>query len=202
MFMNSGFIGYPLVLVLFGYSALKIAILYNTVNAVLIFSLGVYIIGQKKDPWQLFKIPFVYAALIGLIFSYLKIGLPVLLASPIELIGKATIPLALALLGLRLLETKIKSWLMPFLAALLRLGLGYGLASLAIFFLPFEALTAKTILLLSLLPSGITPIALAEEYQTDRDLVASSIVMSSLLALVALPLIIKFLLGQPSLTIP
>ena len=59
MFMNSGFIGYPLALFALGGIGLSKAIIYDITNAILIFTLGIYLVSRDKNHWQVFKIPYI-----------------------------------------------------------------------------------------------------------------------------------------------
>ena len=192
--MNSGYLGYPLVLFAFGDSALSMAVIYNLMNGILIFSLGIYIISQGKDRWQLFKIPFLYTAIAGMLISITGTKIPNMLYSPLHFIGQTTIPLALFMLGYRLAYLKVAFWKLSLFASILRIGLGLGLGILAAYIFKLEAVTAKIVILLSSLGSGITPIALCEEYDNNPDLVASTIALSTLLSVISVMLILNWLL--------
>lgn len=193
MFMNSGFIGYPLALFAFGERGLSQTIIYDLMNGILIFTVGIYIASQGKDRWQVFKIPFIYAALAGIILSLTGIKIPEAIHSPLNLLGKTTIPLALFMLGCRLAEIKIVSWRLPLLASCLRLGLGFGLGLLAVYLFKLQGVTAKIVVLISSLSSAVTTIALAEEYDVNPDLVASTIALTTLLSIVTIIFILNWL---------
>ena len=193
MFMNSGFIGYPLAFFAFGKTGLSKAIIYDVVNAILIFTVGLYIASQGKDRWQVLKLPFLYAALAGILISLNKIAIPPYLYSPLNLIAGTTIPLALFMLGCRLTQIKIVSWRLPFVASVLRLLGGFALGLLAVFIFRLHGISAKIVILLSSLSSAITTAALAEEYDTDPDLVASTIALSTLLSIIVIIFILKLI---------
>ncbi|MFH1684080.1 MAG: AEC family transporter [Candidatus Margulisiibacteriota bacterium] len=193
MFMNTGFIGYPLALFAFGGIGLNKAIIYDITNAVLIFTLGIYIASHGKDRWQALKIPFIYAAAAGLILSFTGIRLPHYLYSPLYIIGGTTIPLALLMLGCRLANMKITSWKLPAIASIIRIGAGLGLGFLAVFIFRLSGVTAKVVILISSLSSAITCIALSEEYDTDKELIASTIALSTIISFVAIIIILNWL---------
>ena len=193
MFMNSGFIGYPLALFAFGELGLNKAIIYDIVNATLIFTVGIYIVSQGKDRWQFLKIPFIYAALAGIIVSLAGIKIPQAVFSPFHLIGQTTIPLALFMLGCRLSNIKIGTWKQPLLASVLRLGVGFGIGLLAVFLFKLQGVTRNIVLLSSSLPAAVTTVALAEEYDSQPDLVASTIALSTLLSAITIIIILNWL---------
>ena len=197
MFMNSGFIGYPVSFFVFGQAGLSRAIIFDIMNAILIFTVGIYIISQRSDRWQIFKIPFLYAVLIGFGISLLGIKIPAGIYDSLGLIGNTAIPLALFMLGYRLASIKINSWKFSLLASGFRLGLGFAIALLLVKLLKIGGINQQIILLSSSLPSAFTAIALAEEYEAEPELVASTIALSTLLSLITLPLLLSYLVRMP-----
>jgi predicted permease len=193
MFMNSGFIGYPLALFALGEAGLSKAVIYDITNAFFIFTLGIYIASQGRDRWQVFKIPFIYAAAAGIIISLCGIKIPHFIYSPLYLVGGTTIPLALFMLGCRLASMKIVSWKLPFTASCLRLGIGLGLGLLAVFLFKLQGVIAKVVILSSSLSSAVTTVALAEEYDSDPELVASTIFLSTLLSIITIVIILNWI---------
>jgi malate permease and related proteins len=191
MFMNSGFIGYPLALFLFGELGFARAIIFDVTNAVLIFTLGIFIVSQGKNRWQLFKLPFIYAVLIGIILSVTGTRIPLPLYGPLYLLGGTSIPVSLFLLGCALSYVKITSLKIPLIAAVLRIGLGIGLGLLLVTILRLEGVIAKVIILSSSLPSAITSIAISEEYDANPSLVASTIALSTIIAVFTIPFVLN-----------
>ena len=194
MFMNSGFIGFPLALFAFGSAGLNKILIFNMVNALLLFTLGIYVVSHKKDPWQVLKIPYLYASVIGLSLSLTGIRLPQYIYSPLYILGGTTIPLALFMLGCRLARIKIVSWKLPVVATVLRLGLGLLLGFLAVFVFRLSGLTAKIVILAASLSSAVTTLPLAEEYDAEPELVASAIALSTLVSFILIIVLLNWLL--------
>jgi predicted permease len=194
MFMNSGFIGFPLALFAFGSAGLNIALIFNMANALLLFTVGIYIVSQKKDPWQVLKVPYLYASFIGLGLSLGGIRLPQAIYSPIYILGGTTIPLALFMLGCRLAEIKVIKLKLPLVVTVLRLGLGLALGFLAVFVFRLSGLAAKIVILSASLSSAATNLALAEEYDSEPELVASSIAVSTLVSFVLIIFLLNWLI--------
>ncbi len=197
MFMNSGFIGYPITLFAFGELGLSKAIIFDIINAILIFTLGIYMISQKKDPWQVLKIPFLYAAVAGLFVSLLNLQIPDPIFTPINLLGQITVPLALFMLGYRLANTKITSLKLPLAASLLRLTLGLGLGILVVYLLKLDGVTAKVVVLIASTSSAISTIAISEEYNSSPNLVASTIALSTLIWALGIGFILNWMTYIP-----
>lgn len=194
MFMNSAFIGYPLALFTLGEKGLSYAIFYDLANVILIFTLGIFIISRSKNLVQVFKIPIIYAVILGFIFNFFNLEVPAPLFNSLKLIGDTTIPLALFLLGYRLRLFQISSLSYGLLNSLFRIGGGFMLAYIYVGFFNAPPLLKKVIILISSLPSAITAIVLAEEYETDVNYISSTIAISTILGLFILPFLIKFIL--------
>jgi hypothetical protein len=101
------------------------------------------------------------------------------------------------MLGYRLASIKINSWKFSLLASGFRLGLGFAIALLLVKLLKIGGINQQIILLSSSLPSAFTAIALAEEYEAEPELVASTIALSTLLSLITLPLLLSYLVRMP-----
>ena len=194
MSMNSGFIGFPLTLLALGVAGLSQAIIYNMVNAIFIFTLGIFIVSQGRDRWQFLKVPFIYAAILGITLSLVGIKIPQYMFSPLYLLGGSAIPIALFMLGGRLTTIKISAWKLPLLAASLRLGLGLGLGLLSVFLFKLQGTAASVVILLSSLSSGVTAVALAEEYDSSPDLVASTVALSMILSIFVIAGVLQWLI--------
>lgn len=186
MFMNSGFIGYPLALFAFGGAGLNKAIIFDITNGILIFTVGIYLVSRGTDRWQVLKLPFVYAAALGIILSLTGVRISQPVYSAIYLLGGTTIPIALFMLGCRLANMKIVSWKLPLIASFIRIAIGLLLGLIAVFVFRLKGLTANIVILISSLSSAVTCVALAEEYDCEPELVASTIALSTILSLIAI----------------
>ena len=109
VFGNTSYLGYPVALFAFGMDGLSRAVVYDMMNSLFIFSIGIYIVQHKNELQEAFKVPLLYAVIIGLVFNLLKIPIPEVIFTPIEIIGMVTIPLALLVLGYKLTEIKISA---------------------------------------------------------------------------------------------
>ncbi|MBI5698980.1 AEC family transporter [Candidatus Saganbacteria bacterium] len=193
IFMNSAFVGFPVILLAYGPEGLTRAIAYDFINGLVIFTLGVFVVSRRKDFTELFRLPFLYAALLGLAFNYFGLRLPDLALRSIEMLGSITIPLALLMLGFRLGLTKIKTFTLPVVSSILRMGLGTAIAVFCVWALRVDPLLGRVLIVMSALPSAFMGLVLAEKYKTDEELVASSIAVCTLLAVIYLPFLLWIL---------
>jgi len=193
MFMNSGFLGFPVALFAYGSVGLNKAIIYNIPLSILVFVVGIYLVSRNYDRWQVLKLPYVYAAIIGLALSFSGLRLPQYIYSPIYLVGSTTIPLALFILGCRLATLKIVSLKLPLIASVMRIGQGLILGLLATFIFQLTGVTAKIVILVSSLSSAVFALVIAEKYDADSDLVASTVILSTLISFGTMTVILFWL---------
>ncbi len=190
---NTGYIGYPVALFAFGVAGLSRAVVYDMMGSLFLYSIGIYIINHKNQIKEIFKIPLLYAVVIGLSVNLLKIPIPDFVFKPIEMIGMITIPLALLVLGYRLTEIKISSARIAFLASLFRILGGFLIAFLIIKIFSIQGLVRNIILLQAAMPSAVMTMILCQKYKRDASLVASIVLITTILSLVSIPLILSIL---------
>jgi predicted permease len=190
---NSGYLGYPVALFAFGIAGLSRAVVYDMTNSLILYSLGIYIIHHKNEIKEMFKIPLLYAVVIGLFFGILKIPVPSLIFKPIEMIGMSTIPLALLVLGYKLTAIKIDSARIAFFASLFRIIGGFLVAFLIIKVFSISGLVKNIVLIQAAMPSAVMTMILCQKYRRDASLVASIVLITTLLGIVTIPLILWFL---------
>jgi len=190
---NTGYLGYPVALLAFGVAGLSRAVVFDMMNSLFLFSLGIYIIHHKNEFREIFKIPLVYAVVIGLLFNLIKIPVPDIIFKPIEMIGMITIPLALMVLGYKLTEVKITSCKVAFLASLFRVLGGFSVAFLIINLFSITGLPRNIILLQGAMPSAVMSMILTAKYERDASCVATIVLFSTIMSLLTIPLILWFL---------
>jgi predicted permease len=190
---NTGYIGYPVALFAFGIAGLSRAVVYDMIGSLFLFSIGIYIVHHKNEIKEAFKVPLIYAVVIGLLFSLLKIPVPDLIFKPIEMIGMITIPLALLVLGYELTKIKINSAKIAFLASLFRIIIGFVIAIAIVKIFSITGLVRNIILLQAAMPSAVMTMVLCRKYNKDAELVASIVFISTLLSIISIPLILSIL---------
>ncbi len=192
-FGNTSYIGYPVALFAFGVDGLSRAVVFDMINSLLIFSLGIYIVHHRNELQEVFKVPLLYAVVIGLVVNLSKITIPQVLFLPIEMVGLVTIPLALLVLGYKLTEIKISTAKIVLLASGFRILGGFLVALMIVNLLSLDGLVKDIILLQAAMPSAVMSMILAAKYQRDASLVASVVCITTLLSILSIPLILSIL---------
>jgi predicted permease len=193
VFGNTSYLGYPVALFAFGMDGLSRAVVFDMMNSLVIFSLGIYIVNHRNEFLEAFKIPLLYAVIVGLTVNLLHIPVPDVLFTPLEMIGMITIPLALLVLGYKLTEIKISAAKIAILASLFRICGGFVVALTIIQLLSVDGLVKDIILLQAAMPSAVMSMILAAKYNRDASLVASVVLITTALSMISIPLILSIL---------
>ena len=192
-FGNTSYLGYPVALFAFGMDGLSRAVVYDMMNSLIIFSLGIYIIHHRNELQEAFKVPLLYAVVIGLVVNLLQIPVPSAIFNPIEMIGLITIPLALLVLGYKLTEIKVEAAKIACLASVFKILGGFSVALVIINLFSIDGLTRDIILLQAAMPSAVMTMILASKYERDASLVASVVLITTVISMVTIPLILYVL---------
>lgn len=177
MLMNSTYLGFPVALAVFGEIGLQKAIIFDAFIGILMHTFGVYLvqnsgISKRKKLLQALKIPAIYAIFFGIILNIACVKLPSGILLPIELVGKAAIPLALIAMGSKLSgisygKLTLKTLKLPALSILVRFAGGFAMASIAILVLPLSGTAKSIVLLIALMPPAINSYIFNEKFEGD-----------------------------------
>lgn len=194
--MNTVNIPFPIIYLVYGSEGLFAATLFYIPAILLVYSLGVYIASGKH--WrasikEVFKIPPIYAALLGLLLNLTNVTVPELVIKPLSFIGIMVIPLVLLVLGSNLASVKITSLPTTLFASVLRLGVGLLLGLLAVNLLNLTGILRSVVILVSVMPSAAISSILATKYNNEADLVSSVVFVTTIASLVVIPFLLQIL---------
>jgi malate permease and related proteins len=198
MLGNTGFIGLALAEVLFGADYISWGVLFSvTSNVVGNYGIAVFIASyfgrrETKNHWwiqlrDVLTVPTLWAFIIG--FSTRNVELPASLELGLEKAIWIVIACALLLVGLRLRSVhgwrSLKRALIP---TLLRVVIVPMLVGLGATYFGVTGDSRLVLVLMSGTPTGLSTVILAEVYELDRELLASSITTTFIGLLLVLPL--------------
>jgi predicted permease len=199
--MNAGNYGLAVNRFAFGEVALAYASLYFVTSSILTYTVGVIIAslgttGLKESLLNLFKIPTVYGLLLAFIFLRLGWQLPAPLNRAVTLLGNATIPTMLLLLGMQFqriswqgkrVALAVTSVMRLLVAPALAVGLN------AVFHLEGSAWQAGV--LESAMPSAVITTVLATEYDLEPAFISTAVFVTTLLSVLTVTPILAYLQG-------
>ncbi len=119
-----------------------------------------------------------------------------ILTSAIELVGKMTTPLCMIILGIRLATVSFSRLFMRplvYLTCLLKLIVFPLFCYLAVYFLPLTFAFKASILILSSAPCASVILNLAEMHAGETELAANSVLLSTLMCFITIPLLVLIL---------
>jgi predicted permease len=135
IFMNTGNISLPIALLLFGNEGLAKAILFHMMNILVLYSFGVYLVSGKTDLLQFFKIPALYATILGVVAATATVQLPIPVTQTFDILNKGVdvlaygaIPLLIINLGYSMSDTRLSTLKDGLTGAALRLIGGPAMA--------------------------------------------------------------------------
>ena len=192
IFMNSGLLGIPLMKLWGGIAAMNVIVIYDQIQTIYIFTLGIFIIVggfSTNGLKEMVKSPILWAVFLGFSFRFLEIPLADPLLVTLEFGGNAAPPLAALAVGVALGETKLHLNRHLFAALVLRIAGGFlcGLAGSYIF--GFTGITRTVIIVASSLPTAVLASVLPLRYGVKADFAATMVVVSTLLGTLTIPLI-------------
>jgi predicted permease len=209
-FPNTGNYGIPVSNFAFGETGRATAVVALSVQAVLIYTLGVYIAGRGSAGGvaagvrRVFSVPLVYAVVAALLARWLDVLPPADASamSTLQLVGDSAIPVMLLVVGIQLARTDVGSTLSAVggavaLKMVVAPVLGVGVA-LAVGF--SDPVVARTFVLETAMPSAVTPIILVGEFAEGEvagvpvgEFVSTAIFATTLVSVVTLTAVIAIL---------
>jgi len=210
-FPNAGNYGIPVSDFAFGTVGRGVAVLYVAAQSVLMYTVGVYVasrgggsagLGALK---RVFRIPLIYAVAVGLLARALDL-VPAADSTAMEtlqLVGDASIPVMLLILGIQLANTDFGAALPQITVAtvgkmVVAPAVAVGIALL----LGFDQPTvARTFVLESAMPAAVTPLVLLIEFADDVEVggvsapefVSTVVAVTTILSVPLLTLLISVL---------
>lgn len=198
MLGNTGFIGLSVVPFLVDEASLSWAVFYSVAqNVVGTYGLGVLVasyygrqIGSSRPWWLLLRdlitVPSLWGFILG--FSSRNVDFPLSIDNALHISVWVVIAGAFILMGIRL--SQIDGWQSLRLAAipaLLKTVLMPGMLGLGTLLLNIPPAARLALVIMAGVPSAFAGLILSEEYDLDRDLVASCIINSTGIFLVMIP---------------
>lgn len=193
LFGNTGNMGLPLSAFAYGEGGLERAVVYFLASAIVTLGVGPALLAGydwRKSIRLIAGLPLVWAMVAGALWRLSAIALPFNLDRGIQMLGAATIPVVLLLLGLQLAATPWGVGGYELLATGLRLGVGPAIAWGIGRSIGLLELDLQVFVLQSAMPAAVNTVILVTEFGGDSSRVARTIVLSTLLSFLTLPFVL------------
>lgn len=199
VFPNNGNMGLPLCLFAFGEEGLALALAFFLVQMTALMTGGVALMSRANTGLVpmlggLAKQPLIYSIVVALWLLGTDTTLPLWIDSTVELLAGFTIPLMLITLGVSLSSLTTTGWWRSIGFSVLRIGGGLVFAWIVVSLLGLTGTAKNVVLLQSIMPAAVFNYLLALKFDRDPNAVAGIVVASTVMALVAVPLLLALLL--------
>lgn len=194
VFPNVGNMGIPLCMLAFGEAGLALSLAWMMLYAVAHFSFGLALVSGQGLSLKLFRHPILVSVFIAVALVGLDLQLPEWLLNSVQLIGNLTIPLMLLTLGVSLSQLRVHHLGRGASFAVLRLAIGFVVGLTLVTALELEGVLRGVVLIEASMPVAVFNYLLAKAYNQGPEEVAAMVVISTLLAFVALPFLLALAL--------
>jgi len=195
---NVGNLGLPLCLFAFGEQGLALAIALYVTNSVGQFTLVPLLQARAGFLRTLLTTPVIYAAVLGMSTRLSGVVLPEWLNETIRLLGDLMIPLMLLALGHTIGGLRAHNLKRSFGLGAARLLIAFGVALGVSEALGIEGVAQGVLVLQGSMPAAVFSYLFAARYERDAEDVAGIVLISTLLAAVALPFVVSYALWLAS----
>lgn len=193
---NPGFFGLPIVISVFDQSAVFYAVATITINSILQWTYGAYLMTRDKKEVSLKKIitnTSVISFVLGLLFFFARIPFPSIFSSTINALSSMMGPICALIVGSNLAGTdlkKLKDDLLGIVTILLRLIVVPLLFVFLLKFVDEKYFVLKFTLLITMCtPSGSSTTVFARMFNQDYEKAARLVCVCTLLCGITMPLI-------------
>ena len=193
---NTGNMGIPICLFAYGELGMGIAAAISSLVVLLHFTLNIFLAKRAFDFQTIFKSPAFYAIIVTVLFLYFEEPVPQFVMNTVMLLAYGMIVMILMSLGVALTQMKVFSFKDAVITSTGRVIIGplIGLAVIKLFDL--SGVSAGVILIQSSMPSAILCYLVASMYSPKVivDNISSTIVVSTIMSLVTIPITLFFAL--------
>jgi malonate transporter and related proteins len=207
IFSNNVLLGVPLAKVTLGDAALPSVSLILVFNSLLLWTLVTVSVewarhrelsahGFARTALSVVTNPVVSGILVGTVFGFTGLRLPTFLDETIRLVSEAAIPMSLIALGMGLAEYGIRAgWRQSVAITVLKLVAAPLTVFLLARMLELPPLETQAVVVMAALPVGANVYLMAREFNAMEGPVASSLVLTTVLAAVTTPLLLTLLVA-------
>ena len=193
---NTGNMGIPICLFAYGELGMGIAAAISSLVVLLHFTLNIFLAKRAFDFQTIFKSPAFYAIIITVLFLYFEQPVPQFVMNTVMLLAYGMIVMILMSLGVALTQMQVFSFKDAIITSTGRVILGPIIGFILIKIFGLTGVSAGVVLIQSSMPSAILCYLVASMYSPKEivDNISSTIVVSTVMSLVTIPITLFFAL--------
>lgn len=196
---NSSYLGYPLILFVLGERGLTYAVAYDTGVCIALWTLVIAVLKggtHWRVNWRQILNPALIAVLLALTINLSGLRLPTIAIEPLQIMGQASVPLAMTVIGYRFFQMKFTfthkfGYLL--ITALVKLVIYPLVAYIFLGFFDLDPAFKLVVFMIAAMPSMSTAPVIAEKFGGDVDFATSGMFLTTILSMVTIPLLLYIL---------
>ncbi len=198
MMANTAYLGLPLIGALYGNEGIGKVGMYDIGGAVIIYTLGYWIVSSSKEEGVLKNaskvlfVPGIWAVIIGLLVNHYSIQINEPIMDTINYLSAGTTPLVMIATG-GLLHFRIKEKKLTVMLALLKILVGLILGFLVVNLFGFTGTTRDVVLICAILPCAMLTIIFASIAKLEVDFAVELVTVSTVLSLIGISILVSFI---------
>ena len=202
VFANTGFMGYPVLLDVFGQEAVFYASLIHMAFNFFVYTYAIMCLTKGDDSefklnFKQLLTPGIILIFVGIFIYLFDIQLPSVLMDTINSVGSLTAPLSMMMIGSSLAVYPIKDsftdW-HSYVFAFVRLMIVPFVTMIMCRLLHIDAYYANITIITNAMPVGSMVLMLATQYNANVKIVTRNIVVSTLLSVITIPIVVATML--------
>ena len=193
---NTGNMGIPICLFAYGELGMGMAASISSLVVLLHFTLNIFLAKRAFDFQIIFKSPAFYAIIFTILLLYFEEPIPQFVMNTVMLLAYGMIVMILMSLGVALTQMKVFSFKDALITSTGRVIIGPIIGFVVVKIFDLTGAAAGVVLLQSSMPSAILCYLIASMYSPKEivDNISSTIVVSTIMSLITIPIVLFFAL--------
>ena len=197
VFANTGFMGIPVINALYGKQAVFYASVIEMVNDIMLFTVGIMLIqfsagAKTKIRFKEFLTPGMIGVVIGYVMFLCNLKLPGFLGHSVNIIGAATTPLTMFVIGIQIGQLKLKellgNWSIYVMSFVKLLIIPTITLLITRFIFVDTSLLAKVLIISFAMPVAACTTIFSQQYNADVGFATKGVLLSTVLSVATIPI--------------
>jgi hypothetical protein len=196
-FGNIAYLGLPVLLEVYGQGIITQGSIILSMYLIWIFTLGVYYLErsgkESVEPGKIFtnllKNPLLLGVILGLAASFIKIPVNSVFMKTFDMLARSATPVILFSIGIFIAQIRIghwHDWIGVSFYTVVKLLVLPGALLLIFRLASLQSPGFTATIVEAAMPLALTPYALAQEYDMDREFITKSIMLSTIISIISL----------------
>lgn len=204
IFTNTGYIGFPILNVLYGAEAVMYGSIFNIFFTIFLWTYGIIIFKGSmekkeigKEMLKALRNPSLIAVYIGIIIMLFNLKLPKIILASANSIGSMTGPISMIIVGALSYKVNIKEHLTDwtvYYGAVVKLIIIPAVLYFLSLLINDRTIVSNSVIILASMPAAAMTSIFADSFNIKRDYAAVLVVITTLLSVFTLPILLRIII--------